>query len=1081
MVKAKAPEEAIDLETLHEAIATIFDQVQTSLANHKKNCVALYKLHLRAAAVSTQIQKKNGTVSTKYTGERAFAESFLDMLNRILGMKKGPPAADRIVKFVGSYVQYSNEKVMQEQEKAGSSEEEDTETTTSRFVARIIGWLLQGFQAKNKNARFRCLHIVSELISHVGDLEDDTYGLLREGLIERLNDKETLIRAHAAAALSKLVGSEDPDELEEGEQSVLDILLEVLASDPAAEVRRASLLNVPLTPATLDTILKRTRDVDTTTRKIMYTAVLPKLGHPRHLSLVQREQVIKDGLGDREPGVRVAAGKLLTKWFDVILAEQDERTQDGSLAGWEGDDSGIMKGLIRFLALFDVIGSGEAIAVDTLISIFVTRPDIPEAFVFPEQYWQHLTPESAVLARVFVEYCIKNGNEARLEAAALPVVTAFAFIFQEAYNHLLNVLQKIEAAKLVAAGLDEYEDEDALEEELAKKEVILGELLRMALKLDYMDEIGRRKVFTVVKEMLAHPQLPPSLIERCVDVLKEIMPSERDLIRVVVEIIVELRENEELEDVDNILGDLDDQDPDQSSATEPISRGGRSARKPRDRDAMSSEERREADITDIRCLMLCTAVLERVNGSFEDNSTLEGILADLIVPSVKRKELAMREKALVSLGLCCLIAKNMALRSFQLFMGQIENAPAELKVQVLKVTLDLLIMYDQEFFKKSEAIATQITNFLVQTLQNEEIPAAQAVLCTGICKLVLAGIINDPNVLVTLALLYISPGTSDNQELRQCLSYFFPVYSYASAANQCRVQSMYLLAYDQAKEMHDDLEDGQQMISPYDFGLMLVDWTDPAKAVQIAQIEHSPDEPVAHAELAIQILSALYDEDRSDSDKKAFCQTLNQLHIPAELDSKSIHKLDLLVSHLSDQSPLNNTANEKLFARFKSRVASQFAKQLKELDPAAYGEEEDVLKVYECIAVEPPKGGVKAVRPRPSSPAKPGGEEGGEVEGEGEGEGEQEPASRGTERTSTRSRASTSGETASAVTATTQAAEEEEGDKEEDEEEKEEEPTPQPEERPSTPQKKKGTKRVHTPGTGRGEERKRTRRGTATR
>lgn len=45
--------------------------------------------------------------------------------------------------------------------------------------------------------------------------------------------------------------------------------------------------------------------------------------------------------------------------------------------------------------------------------------------------------------------------------------------------------------------------------------------------------------------MLAHPQLPPGLIERCLDVLKEIMPSERDLIRVIVEIVVELREGEE--------------------------------------------------------------------------------------------------------------------------------------------------------------------------------------------------------------------------------------------------------------------------------------------------------------------------------------------------------------------------------------------------------------------------------------------------------------------------------------------------------------------------------------------------------
>lgn len=45
--------------------------------------------------------------------------------------------------------------------------------------------------------------------------------------------------------------------------------------------------------------------------------------------------------------------------------------------------------------------------------------------------------------------------------------------------------------------------------------------------------------------MLAHPELPPGLIERCLDVLKEIMPSERDLIRVIVEIVVELREGDE--------------------------------------------------------------------------------------------------------------------------------------------------------------------------------------------------------------------------------------------------------------------------------------------------------------------------------------------------------------------------------------------------------------------------------------------------------------------------------------------------------------------------------------------------------
>jgi condensin complex subunit 3 len=75
---------------------------------------------------------------------------------------------------------------------------------------------------------------------------------------------------------------------------------------------------------------------------------------------------------------------------------------------------------------------------------------------------------------------------------------SLCFHIQEAYDALPVVLQDIETAKLLRAGLEQEEDEEALEEELVKREVILGKLLRMALKLDYADEIGRRKVFSVV-------------------------------------------------------------------------------------------------------------------------------------------------------------------------------------------------------------------------------------------------------------------------------------------------------------------------------------------------------------------------------------------------------------------------------------------------------------------------------------------------------------------------------------------------------------------------------------------------------
>lgn len=166
-----------------------------------------------------------------------------------------------------------------------------------------------------------------------------------------------------------------------------------------SEVRRAALLNTPLTAASLPLLLTRTRDTDPITRKLMYSVVLRlKLQHPRQLTLAQREQIVKDGLGDREPGVRLAAGKMIATWFDTMTtpAEGEDNPGQGavdiSVVGnlpstrlpedWEGDDGGVMKAFLSFLGLFDVFGPGEAIAVDAILSIFVTRPDVLSAFIF---------------------------------------------------------------------------------------------------------------------------------------------------------------------------------------------------------------------------------------------------------------------------------------------------------------------------------------------------------------------------------------------------------------------------------------------------------------------------------------------------------------------------------------------------------------------------------------------------------------------------------------------------------------------------------------------------------------------------
>ncbi|KAF8135158.1 hypothetical protein EV363DRAFT_1322646 [Boletus edulis] len=62
---------------------------------------------------------------------------------------------------------------------------------------------------------------------------------------------------------------------------------------------------------------------------IVYSAVLEKncttpdgsaVGplHPRVVAILQRELIVRNGLGDREPAVRSATGSLLGAWVDVV-------------------------------------------------------------------------------------------------------------------------------------------------------------------------------------------------------------------------------------------------------------------------------------------------------------------------------------------------------------------------------------------------------------------------------------------------------------------------------------------------------------------------------------------------------------------------------------------------------------------------------------------------------------------------------------------------------------------------------------------------------------------------------------------
>ncbi|KAF9234460.1 nuclear condensing complex subunit [Melanogaster broomeanus] len=886
-------------ETVSTNLPKIFDQAQTTTANHQKNVVALHKIQIDAAAFTESIH--NGK-SIKLTGERLFEDTFIDLLCRVVVVKKGVTQADRIIKFVGAYTRYINEKALELKKEDEDDDDDDDDTTAARFVARLLKFLLKGFVAKDKIVRYRCVHILAEMVAHLGEIDEEVYKMLRSGLIERVHDKETLIRVQAVKTLPTV---------EDDELTAIDVLLDTLSCDPAAEVRRAALLNIPIAQHTLDAILARTRDTDTVMRRLAYSAVLEKhcttldgsgigLVHPRVLSIAQRELIIRNGLGDREPAVRAAAGSLIGTWTRMGKAVHDD-----------------------VLALLNLLDLNEStIAEDALLSVFATRVDIFDQLEFKDDFWEDLTPERAFLARVFVEHCIATNDQAKLEAS-LPVVTLLAFRIQNAYNKYQDDLEAAEQEHAIRGALDE-ERAAREEDERLDKEAIISEMLKLAVNLDYADEIGRRKMFQLVRDMISQEALPESLVARCLDVLRQLSPSERDLIRVVVEVVHELRDSGEVEEEVEKDAAGDGETP--SFSGTPSATPTAAPKPPKPPKELSPEDQARADAVDLRCLSLCIGMLERVNGTFEENSTLEGILGELIVPAVKRKELVLREKGLVCLGLCCLIARRMALNSFQLFLSQIQAAPEVLKTRVLHIVFDILMVHEGDFLGRNGIGGDRIVEFFLHILNNEDSEKVQALMCIGLAKLVLAGMVSDERVLKSLVVAYLSPDTVENQELRQCLSYFFPVYCYSSAVNQRRMQ--------------------QEMVTPAQIIGMFVDWTDPQKAIEV---EGQTIDDSVHIDLADDIIRALFKDEMEKEDKKVLCQVLGRLYLPENVDDDKIRTLKLLIHNIFTRRPLRDTAARNAFTKFDAAISKKYADKLADFSEEEYRQLEQLNDLFKFL------------------------------------------------------------------------------------------------------------------------------------
>jgi len=857
------PEETPD-NALRTQVTTVFREAQRTTASHRKLVVTLRKIQEACCYEPATGQKQSGAAAAlSEFDEDDFNTEFVRCALRILPVKKSEGVGEKTVRFVSLFLRHAIEK---DNELLGDTQmdEDDAdnstmpETPSTRLTSHLMETILPMLMAKDKFVRYRAAQLLAHIVNSLDAIDDDLYQKLRAGLLRRIHDKEPMVRAQAVLGLGRLAGNALDEEPGAGDSdldgdddgpggasgvSLMDKLMDVMKNDPSADVRRTLLVNLPITPKTLPSLLERARDQDPATRRAVYSRLLPALGDFRHLSLSMREKLLRWGLRDRDENVRKAAARLFReRWIeDCAGTPRPEPGQPIELSPPN------MDALLELLERIDVVNSGgeNGIALEAMRGFWEGRPDYRDAMVFDDHFFETLSAESVFALRTFNDFC-RNEAGGKYEALIeekLPEVTKLAFYLERYIKVLIDAIKRAE---------EQGEEE---EEDTAEQEFIVEQLLHIALTLDYADEVGRRKMFALLRQTLSIPELPEECTKLTVMVLRDLCApdaaGEKEFTSVVLEAVADVHDTIVDEDDDDANVPAEDDESFVSARSE-VSRestpapgggeGGGSNSRKRGRSPtpkMTEEEAAAKAIREIminmKCLHIVQCMLQNVQGQLQSNDNLISMLNNLVVPAVRSHEAPVRERGLVCLGLCALLDRSLAEENLTLFIHFFAKGHTALQITALHILTDILVVHGAQLLS---ANPTLLKVYVKALRSGAKHPELQAVAVVAASKLLLGRVVSDRDVaaelLKTLVVAYFEPASAGNQSVRQALNYFLPVFCYSRAENQDLMRRVALDAlhtlYNVREGFDDDDADiDDEMVSLATIGACLVDWTDPRK------------------------------------------------------------------------------------------------------------------------------------------------------------------------------------------------------------------------------------------------------------
>lgn len=722
--------------------------------------------------------------------------------------------------------------------------------------------------AKDKLVRSRSCQLVAAVVNGLQEIDDELYDNLKFHLCKRLYDKEQSVRLNSALALTRL--QDDPQNITDGTFSITKMLLSLLQHDPSPEVRRAILFNLEKNTHNLPYLLERASDVHPTNRRSVYARTIKEIGDFRLLSIGMREKLLHWGLKDRDQTVRKAATKMfLGLWLHNA-----------------NDD------LLELLERLDVLNS--KIAGTAMDVFFSNRRDALDKMEFSEEFWKNLTPESIFLVRKFNDFCVKENLTDLLEER-MPELTKIGFIIE----YYLGQLQ-----------------EDPSDPEM---EFIVEQLLVIAETYDYGDEIGRRKMLSLLRDAVLNNEINDTLIKGCIAIIRKLSVKESDFSQVIVELVSDVKDK-----VEDTKGENESED----------------------------ELAEKEMLAIIRCLSISQSTLELIERPIEDNVYLSSLLDTLVISAVRNHESRIRERGLFCLGLCCLLSKNLAIENILLFGHCFSRGDTNLKILAIKTISDILITHGTSVLDVEDGVDTMsIYKMFYRAVRNDDDMETQTVAAVSLCKLLLAGVIKEPDLIKTLVVVYFNGSSAHNQPMRQALSYCIPVYCFSSSANQRIMSSVVVDSVRRLTQVYDTAE--SEMLPPAQIMQQLIDWTNPNRVVQL----NSSGETVSgggaddiHCDVAIDMLQRLVDEDNEPGkdERKALITNLSKLYIPDTVSLEKLEALHALVENYMENGTLKEAYVKNAVTRFYAEIMSTVkkARALVEINASKAGEDDggDVSK-----------------------------------------------------------------------------------------------------------------------------------------